>query len=108
MKIFPRKIGAMPRRREGSPRSRGTLRRGHARLGEPEDIVDRLSGSPRRGVACLSEPLHLGRGKLRLSVPVGFRGLCLWPISGRSRGSVCDCYGLLRGPLCDLFERVIA
>ena len=47
MKIFTRKIGAMPRRKEGSPRSRGPLRRGHARLGEPEDSEDRLSGSPR-------------------------------------------------------------
>ena len=103
MKIFTRKIGALPRRREGSPRSRGPLRRGHAHLGE-----DRLSGSPRRGVARLSEPLRLDEGKLRLSMPAGVRGLCLWPISGRSHGSVCDCCGLLRGPLCDLFERVIA
>ena len=106
MKIFTRKIGAMPRHREGSPRSRGPLRHGHTRLGEPRDSEDGLSGSPRRGVARLSEPLRLGGGKL--SVPAGVQVLCLWPILGRSRGSVCDCCGLLQGPLCDLFERVIA
>ena len=31
----------------------------------------------------------------------------MWLVSGRSHGLVCDCCGLLRGPLFDLFERVI-
>ena len=37
MKIFTRKLGFTPKRREGSPRRRGPPRHGHACLGEPED-----------------------------------------------------------------------
>ena len=76
MKIFTRKITAMPRRREGPPRRKGPLRckgplkRGHAHLSEPEDNEGGLSSPPRRGIARLGEPLYLGRGRLCLGVLV--------------------------------------
>ena len=62
---------------------------------------------PRYGVTRLGEPLRLGRGKLHLGVPVIVQGLCLWHVLGQSHGPVCDYCGLVRGPLCDLFGRVI-
>ena len=40
---------------------RGSLKRGHARLGKPGDSEDGLSSLPRRDVARLGEPLHLGK-----------------------------------------------
>ena len=40
MWIFPSKVGSSPRRREGSPRRRGSPRHGHACLGEPWDNED--------------------------------------------------------------------
>ena len=36
------------------------------------------------------------------------QGLCLWHVLGQSSGPVCDYCGLLQGPLCDLFGRVIS
>ena len=44
-----------------------------------------------------------GLGKL-----VTVWGLCLWPVWGQFCGLICDCCGLLWGPLCDLFGCVIA
>ena len=64
MKIFIRKIGATPRRREGPLRHRGPPRHRHLLLDEPGDSEDRHSGSPRRSVAHLGEPLCRGRGRL--------------------------------------------
>ena len=87
----------MPRRREGPPRIRGLPRHEQLRLGEPGDKTKGLSGLPRRGVARLGEPLHL-------CVPMIVRGLCLWPVSGRSYSSIYDCCDLLRGPLCDYWS----
>ena len=58
MKIFTRNIGAMPRCREGPPK------RGHLRLGEPEDSKDEHFGKPR-----WSKPLLLGGHRLRLGIP---------------------------------------
>ena len=103
MKIFTLKISATPWRREGPPMRRGPPRRRLLRLGEPVDSRGGHSGSPRRSVAHLGEPLRLGEGRLYLGVPVMVRSLCLRPISGQSRGLVCDYCGLLRGALCDLF-----
>ena len=77
--IFPWKVGSSPRRR-GSPR--------HVRLGEPEDNECGLSGPPRQACDCPSPTF------------VAYLG----PV----RGLVCDCCGLLRGSLCDLFECVMA
>ena len=68
--------------------SRGPPRRGHARLGEPRTKHGDFL-------------VYLRRGRLCLGVLAMVRGLCLWHVSGRSRGSVCDYCGLLRGPLCD-------
>ena len=62
-------MAAMPKRRKGSPSRSGPPRRGHARLGEPEDREGGLSGPPRRGVARLGEPLRLSRGGLHLGMP---------------------------------------
>ena len=104
MKIFTRKIGAIPRYREGLPRRRGSPRHGQLRLSEPEDKAWGLSSPPRRGVTRLGEPLRLGGGRLRLGVRAMVQGLCLWHVSGRSHGLVCDCCGLLRGPLCDCWS----
>ena len=56
MKIFPWKIGATLRRREGSPKRRGPPRSGHARLGESGDNGGGLSSSPRRGEARSCSP----------------------------------------------------
>ena len=95
MKIFTQNISVMPRRREGSPRC------GQLCLGKPEDNEDINSGPPKRCVANLGEPLRLG-------VLAIVQGLCSWPFSGRSYGPVWDYCGLLRGPLCDWFERVIS
>ena len=50
VEIFPWKIGATPRCREGPPKRRGPPRRRHARLGKPGDNRGGLSGPPRRGV----------------------------------------------------------
>ena len=114
MKIFTRKIDATPRcregllRRRGPPRRRGPSRHRQLCLGEPGDKYCGRSGPLRRGVARLVEPICLGGGRLYLNVPTMVRSLCLWPVSGWSRGLVCDYFGLLRGPLCDLFGRVIA
>ena len=47
MEIFPWKIGAMPRRREGSPRSKGLPWRGQLCLGEPGDMDWGPFGLPR-------------------------------------------------------------
>ena len=80
----------MPKRR-GSPRRRGPPRRGHVHLGEPGDSEDKLSGPPMRKEATARRAYD-----------------CLRPVWGRSHGPICDCCGLLRGPLCDLFEYVIA
>ena len=103
--IFTWKIVATPRRREGPPR------RGQLCLGEPGDSEGGHSGSPKRSVARLGEPLrlgggklHLGGGKLHIGGPTMVRGLCLRFVSGRSRGLICDYNGLLQGPLCDMFE----
>ena len=108
MEIFPWKIGATPRRREGPPWHRGLPRRGHARLSELGDNGGGIFGPPRQGTARLGEQLCLGKGRLRLGMPTMVRGLGLWPILGSSHGLVCDCCGFLRGSLCDLFECVIA
>ena len=53
------------------------------------------------GKVRLSIGVHLGEGRLRLCVPAMVRGLCLWPVLGRSHGLFCDYCGLLQGPLCD-------
>ena len=45
---LPLKIAATPRCREGLLRRRGPPRRGHARLGEPEDNACGHFGLPRR------------------------------------------------------------
>ena len=66
---LPLKISTTPRHREGPPRSRGPLRHGQLHLGEPGNMECGLSGSPRRGFACLGEPLRLGGGGIRLGVP---------------------------------------
>ena len=52
MKIFTRKIGAMPRRREGPPRRKGLPKLGHVGLGEPGDKTWGLSGPLRRARCC--------------------------------------------------------
>ena len=49
---------------------RGPPRCGQARLGEPGDSEDEISGLPKRDVGRLSQPLRLGKGRLRLSEPV--------------------------------------
>ena len=91
MKIFIWKIAATPRRRKGPPKRRLLL------LGELGDNGGGHSSPPRRSIA------HLGGCRLLLGIPAMVQGLCLRPVSGRSRGLVCDYCGLLRGPLCDLF-----
>ena len=65
--------------------------------------------------ARLVEPLHVGKGRLRLSKgrlrlsePLIVRGLCLWLVLGRSHGPIYDCLWLASGPLYDLFKSVIA
>ena len=44
---LPLNIAATPRCREGLLKRRGLLKRGHARLGEPEDNACGHSGPPR-------------------------------------------------------------
>ena len=51
--------GSFPGQMKCSPRRWGPLRRGNVRLGEPEDGSYRVSGPPKRGFACLGEPLRL-------------------------------------------------
>ena len=51
--------------------------------------------------------VRLSKGRLRIGKPGTVRGPRLWLVWGRSRGPVCDCCGLLQGPLYDLFECVI-
>ena len=70
------------RRKEGSPRRRGPLRRGHARLGEPKDNGGGLSSSPRRRWATPRRACD-----------------CLRPVLGRFRGSICDCLLLASGAI---------
>ena len=77
--IVPWKVGSSPWRR-GPPR--------HVCLGEPKDSECGLSGPPKQACDCPS-PAFVA---------------CL----GSVHGLVCDCCGLLRGPLCDLFECVMA
>ena len=48
MWILPWKVSSLPRQSEGSLRRRGPPRRGHVRLGEPEDSEDGLFGPPRQ------------------------------------------------------------
>ena len=108
MWIFPWKVDSSPRRREGSPRQMGPPRLGHACLGKPEGSEDGLFGPPRQGVAFLGKPLCLGKAMLHLGELAAVQGLCLGPIWSRSHGLVFYCCGMLRGPLCDLFEYVIA
>ena len=72
--------------------------RGQLCLGKPGYSEDRHSGPPKRSVARLGEPLSLGGGRLCLGVLAMVRGLCLWPVLGRSRGLVHHYCGLLQGP----------
>ena len=94
------------RRRCGSSHGSLILRlsEGKARLGQ--------GVRPGMGMFALANP---GTVKMdfmvclgELGEPVIVRGLCLWAVWGRSLGPVSDCCGLLRGPLCELFECVIA
>ena len=79
MEIFPWKIGATPRRRAGLPRRRGPPRHGHARLGEPGDNREALSGSPKCAHDCL-RPMFVAC----------FRSV---------RGLICDCLWLASGTI---------
>ena len=74
---------------EGSPRHRGPPRRGHAHLGELGDSDYGCSSLPRRATP------HLSRDELCLGMPACVWGLCLWPVWGRFRGPIYDCYGSL-------------
>ena len=47
-KLHYEEKGSPPRRREGSPRKRGSPRQGYVHLGEPEDKIGGLSGPPRQ------------------------------------------------------------